>query len=73
MPNTEQLYILSNWKNYKNAVLRIFAISKRKHLYKIFKNNYFQEHLHTAASELILRSDCLELCFWIALKTISTQ
>ena len=30
-----------------------------KHLCEIFKNTYFQEHLHTAASEVTLRSD-----FW---------
>ena len=29
---------------------------------KIFKNTYFEEHLRTATSELILESDCLELC-----------
>ena len=34
---------------------------------------YKNLHLHTAASELTLWSDCLELCFWIAFKTISTQ
>ena len=44
-----------------------------KHQGEIFKNTYFEEHLHTAASELTLRSDCLELCFWIAFKTTSTQ
>ena len=38
---------------------------------EIFKNTYFEEHLRTAASELTLRGDCLELCFWtVALKTI---
>ena len=64
---------LSNWKKalkvfYKNAVLKYFAISMRKHLYEIFKNTYFEEDLHMAASELTSRSDSLELCFWIALK-----
>ena len=43
-----------------------------KHLCEIFKNTYFEEHLCTAASELTLQSDCLELCFWIAFKTIWT-
>ena len=28
----------------------------------------FEEHQHTAASEPILQSDGLELCFWIAFK-----
>ena len=37
-----------------------------KHLSEILMNIYFQEHLHTAVSELILGSDCLKLCFWIA-------
>ena len=41
---------------------------------EIFKNTYFEEHLRTAASELTLRSDCLDLCFWtVAFKTILTQ
>ena len=30
---------------------------------KIFKNIHFEEHLHMAASELSLESDCLELYF----------
>ena len=30
----------------------------------MFKKTYFEEHLHTAASELTLESDCLEICFW---------
>ena len=42
-------------------------------LREIFKNTYFEEHLRTAASELNLPTDCLELCFWIAFKTIWTQ
>ena len=41
-----------------------------KHLSEIFMNIYFQEHLHTAVSELILRSDCLKLCFWIAFNNL---
>ena len=44
-----------------------------KHLCGIFKNTYFEEHLHMAASELTLQSDFLKLCIWIAFKTISTQ
>ena len=44
-----------------------------KHLCEIFKDTYFEENLHMAAFELTLQSDCLELCFWIAFKTISTQ
>ena len=41
---------------------------------KFLRNTYLEEHLRTAASELTLRSDCLELCFWkIALKTTLTQ
>ena len=41
-----------------------------KHLCEIFKNTYFEEHLRTAASELTLHSDCLELSFWIAFATL---
>ena len=39
---------------YKNVVLKNFAIFTRKHLREIIKNTYFEEHLHTAASELTL-------------------
>ena len=40
----------------------------------IFKNSYIKEHLVTAASGVILESDCFELCFWtIAFKAIMTQ
>ena len=41
---------------------------------KFLQNTYFEEHLRTAATELFLRSDCLELCFWtVAFKTILTH
>ena len=32
--------------------------------YEILKNAYVEEYLVTAASELTLESDYLELCFW---------
>ena len=57
----------------KKPILNIFAILTGKHLCEIFKNTYFGEHLRTNASELTLWSDCLELRFWIAFKTILTQ
>ena len=44
-----------------------------KHLCEIFKNISFEERLHMATSELTLPSDCLELCFWIAFKTMTKQ
>ena len=38
------------------------------------KKKYFEEHLRTAAFEMILANDCLELCFWtVAFKTILTR
>ena len=38
---------------------------------KFLRSTYYKEHLRTAASELTLRSDCLELRFWtVAFKTI---
>ena len=58
---------------YKNTVLKDFAIFTGKHLCKIFKNIYFEEYLGTTASKLNFWGDCLELCFWIAFKTILTQ
>ena len=70
---------LSNWKKqplevfYKNTALKNFAIFTGKHLWEIFKNTFFEKDPFTAASELTLQSDCLELCFWIAFKTILTQ
>ena len=51
----------------KETPTQVFSCSE------IFKNTYFEEHMRTAASELTLRSDCLELCFWtVAVKTILT-
>ena len=32
-----------------------------KHQGKIFRNIYFEEHLHTATSQMTLQSDCLKL------------
>ena len=70
---------LSNWKKqppevfYKTAVLKNCVIFTGKHLYGIFKNTYFKEHLCTAASELALWNDCLELCFWIAFDSDITK
>ena len=49
------------------------AMFTGKHLCEIFKNTYFEQHLRTAASELTLQSDCLELYFCIAFKIIPTQ
>ena len=41
--------------------------------WKISKDTCFEEHLRTAASEVTLGSDCLELSFWIvAFETILT-
>ena len=38
---------------------------------KIFLKTYFEEHLHTAVSEVTLESDCLGLSFWtVAFKTV---
>ena len=40
---------------------------------EISKNTYFKEHLHTAAFEVTLGSDCFGLSFWtVAFKTILT-
>ena len=36
--------------------------------WEIFKNTCFEEHLRTAASELTLESDYLELCIWTILR-----
>ena len=78
MANTEQLLYQAGKSSHrrfsiKNSVFKIFAIFMENTLREIFKNTYFEEHLRTAASELNLPTDCLELCFWIAFKTIWTQ
>ena len=49
---------LSSWKKqppevfYKNAALKHFVTFTGKHLCEIFKNTYFEEHLHTAVCQL---------------------
>ena len=41
---------------------------------EIFKNNYFEEHLHIGTSEVSLGSDCLELSFCtVTFKTTMTK
>ena len=65
----------------KLQTFRLATISKRDSTPKqvfscceIFKNTYFKEHMHMVASELTLRSDCLELCVWtVTFKTILSQ
>ena len=65
---------LSNWKKqplevfYKNAALKNFVTFTGKDLCQIFKNTYFEEHLHTAASELTLQSDFWNFVFGSHLK-----
>ena len=61
MPNAKQLLHQIEKKQppeifYKNAFLKNFTIFSGKHLCKIFKNTYFEEHRRTAASELTLES-----------------
>ena len=69
MPNTEQfLYQTEKSSHWKFFIRMLFL----KILQYSWENTYFDEHLCTAASELTLQSDCLELCFWIAFKTIWT-
>ena len=45
----------------KRLQQRCFTVAK--FCCEIFKNTYFEEHLRTAASELTLENDYLELCF----------
>ena len=69
LPDAQYWTVILHWKKqppevfYKNTVLKILQYLTGKHLYEIFKNTYFEEHLHTAASELTLCSDCLVFCF----------
>ena len=62
------------------AKLQACNFAKKRHedwcfpVTKFLRNIFFKEHLRKAASEVTLRSDCLELCFWnVAFKTILTQ
>ena len=69
LPDAQYWTVILHWKKqppevfYKNTVLKILQYLTGKHLYEIFKNTYFEEHLHTAASKLTLCSDCLVFCF----------
>ena len=57
MPNAEQLLCQTEKSSKRRFSIKIiflnFAIFFGKHLCEIIKN-YFEEHLHTAASELTL-------------------
>ena len=53
---------------YENTVLRNCALFTGKHPCEIFKNTYFKENLHTAASELTLRSIVWNLVSGLHLK-----
>ena len=65
MPNAEQQLLYQTEKPKKNSHRRFyikmlflnFEIFVGKHPYEIIKKNYFEEHLHTAASEMTLWSD----------------
>ena len=58
MPNAEQLLYQTEKSSHQRFSIIIlflnFQIFKGKHLCEIIKNNYFEEHLHTTASELTL-------------------
>ena len=76
MPNTEQLIYQTEKSSHqrfsiKTLFLKILQYSQISPV-RNFKNTYFEEHLHAAVSLLTAQSDCLELCFWITFKTIST-
>ena len=79
MVNTERLLYQTEKSSYRmfsiKTFLKIFAIFTGKHLCEIyfFEEHYFEEHLRMVVSELILWNDRLEICFWIAFKTILTQ
>ena len=58
MPNAEQLLYQTEKRSHQRFSIKIlflnFAIFIRKNLHEIAKNNYFEEHLCMAASELTL-------------------
>ena len=54
---------------YKETPIQMFSLEH----WKISKSTYLEDHLCTAASEVTLGSDCLELSFRrIAFKTMLT-
>ena len=53
---------------YENVVLRNCAIFMGKYQCEIFKNTYFKENLHMAASELTLQSIVWNLVSGLHLK-----
>ena len=62
------LNISQYFSTWKETATQMFSCCE------MFKNIYVEEDLVTAASELTLEKDCLELYFWIiAFKTIQTQ
>ena len=61
MPNSEQLLFQTEKSSHRSFCIKIlflnFAIFTGKYMCEIIKNNYFEEHLRTATSELTLWSD----------------
>ena len=65
LQTTKTLFLIKK-KRLKGATGGVFIIKRLQHRCfpaNIFKSTYFEEHLHTATSEVTLGSDCLGLSF----------
>ena len=78
MTNTEQLLYRTAKSSHqkfstKLLLLKILQYSQENTYVKFLRTPILKNICIKAAVALTLQSDCLELCFWIAFKTFSTQ
>ena len=78
MPNTEQLLYRTEKSSHqkfstKLLLLKILQYSQENTFVKFLRTPILKNICIRVAVALTLQSDCLELCFWIAFKTFSTQ
>ena len=78
MPNTEQLLYRTEKSSHQKfstnlLLLKILQYSQENTFVKFLRTPILKNICIRAAVALTLQSDCLELCFWIAFKTFSTQ
>ena len=72
MSSAEQFLYQTEKSSHRRFSIKTLSLKICNIDYKTPARNY-SSNLSAAASELTLISDYLELCFWIAFKTILTQ